>query len=354
MKKVCSIVGARPQFIKALPLSRELRKCFNEILIHTGQHYDYRMSSIFFEELQIPEPDYNLNIGSGNHGYQTGTMIAAIEEVLLKEVPDLIIVYGDTNSTLAGALAAVKLHIPVAHIEAGLRSFNKKMPEEINRILTDQVSSWLFTPSGVAVKNLCNEGIKENVFTVGDIMYDSVLICRELAKQKKEKSSKNFPNIDDYYLATIHRAENTDNIQRLSAIIRIYGLADKQIVLPLHPRTKERIIKNNLIIPPNVIITEPVGYLDMINLMGNAGFILTDSGGVQKEAYYLGIPCITLRDETEWVETVDAGWNFLTGIDEGKIISVLNARKDIEKKYHPDLYGDGKTAEKIVSVLQNN
>lgn len=353
MRKICSIVGARPQFIKALPLSRELRKCFNEVLIHTGQHYDYQMSNIFFEELQIPEPDYNLNVGSGCHGYQTGNMIIVIEEVLLKEKPDLIVVYGDTNSTLAGALAAIKLHIPIAHVEAGLRSFNRKMPEEINRILTDQVSSWLFTPSDVGVKNLLNEGIKENVFNVGDIMCDSVLLCKELIK-KRNGNSNNIPNMDGYYLATIHRAENTDDINKLEEIFTIFGSVDKQVILPLHPRTKDRIKKNSLMIPQNVKIIEPVGYVDMINLMGNSDFVITDSGGIQKEAYYLKVPCITMRGETEWVETVEAGWNFLTGIDKGKIFSVLNTKDDIKKNSHPGLYGDGNTAEKIVSVLQNN
>ena len=353
MQKICSIVGARPQFVKACPLSIQLRKSFREILIHTGQHYDTNMSGIFFNEMQIPKPDYNLNIGSGSHGKQTGAMISEIEEVLLYEKPDFVIVYGDTNSTLAGALAAAKLHIPVAHVEAGLRSFNNKMPEEINRILTDRLSSWLFVPSEKSVENLNNEGIHKNIFVVGDIMFDAILMFKELASKRKNHTEEDL-TIKKYFLATIHRAENTDNEKNLKEIFDSLSLIDGEIIIPLHPRTNEKIKKYGITPSKNIKVINPVGYLDMIKLMENAKIILTDSGGIQKEAYYLNVPCITLRNETEWVETVQSGWNILTGIDRVKINKAVEKINEVKKLNHTSFYGDGRTAEKIAGILMNN
>lgn len=351
-KKIVSIIGARPQFIKAAPLSRELRKYFTEILVHTGQHYDYGMSDIFFKELDIPEPDYNLGIGSGSHGKMTGEMLASIEEVLISEKPDAVLIYGDTNSTLAGALASVKLHIPVAHVEAGLRSYNRRMPEEINRILSDQISKWLFVPSSVAKANLEKEGITSGVYIVGDIMYDAVLNNSKRADEYSNILS--LLNISDrnYFLATIHRAENTDYKDRLSIIFEIFASMDRKVILPLHPRTKHKISEYGLKTPGSVVIIEPTGYLDMLKLMKNAEAVLTDSGGIQKEAYYLNAPCITLRDESEWVETVDTGWNFVVGADKDKFNSAFKELNNVRTKDHPFLYGEGDTAARITKILK--
>ena len=349
MEKVCSIIGARPQFIKACPLSLQLRKSFNEIIIHTGQHYDANMSDIFFDEMKVPKPDYSLNIGSGTHGKQTGLMISAIEEVLLTEKPDKVIVFGDTNSTLAGALAAVKLNIPIAHIEAGLRSFNNRMPEEINRIITDRISSWLFVPSKNSVKNLNNEGIRENIFIVGDIMFDAINMFKELAINRKSGYEKIITK--PYYLATIHRSENTDNEVNLRAIFDAFASINNIIIMPLHPRTKEKIKRYGIKTSENVRITEPAGYVDMIKLMGDAEIILTDSGGVQKESYYMKVPCITLRNETEWVETVQSGWNVLTGTNKNKIKNAVENAGKARKRRQPHFYGEGKTAEMIAKIL---
>jgi UDP-GlcNAc3NAcA epimerase len=347
--KIITIVGARPQFIKAAPLSKVLRKDNTEVIIHTGQHYDENMSKIFFEEMNIPKPDYNLNVGSGNHGYQTGNMLIAIEEIIVKEKPDIVLVYGDTNSTLAGALAASKLLIPVAHVEAGLRSFNMNMPEEQNRILTDHISNFLFAPTETAVDNLKNEGIKKNVYNVGDVMYDAILHFSELAKNKSFILNRIGSKKDSYVLATIHRAENTNDIKRLGNIINALNISEENIILPLHPRTRKYIENYNLKLSNNITIIEPVGYLDMVVLEMYSKKIVTDSGGVQKEAFFLSKPCITLRDETEWIETVENGWNILAGADTEKIIKLIadfNPKRD-----KINYFGDGDAATKINDVL---
>ena len=323
--KILSIVGARPQFIKAFALSRLLRKKHTEILVHTGQHYDYEMSRIFFDELDIPEPAYNLEVGSCPHGEQTGKMLERIEKVLLKEQPDLVLVYGDTNSTLAGALAAAKLHIKVAHVEAGLRSFDRRMPEEINRIVTDHVSDILFAPTKTAVRRLKAEGITNGVYLVGDIMADSLEMAKERA-QKSKILEKLRISSGDYILSTIHRAENTDDPKKMGAILDAMVKCGRQIVLPLHPRTKNVLEKSGLMKKldgSKVRIVEPVGYVDMIALMLGASKVLTDSGGVQKEAYILGKPCITMRESTEWTETIREGWNVLVGSDAKKIVNAI-------------------------------
>lgn len=321
--KVASIVGARPQFIKLAPLSAELRRQgFHETIIHTGQHYDGNMSGLFFEELEIPEPDVNLEIGSGSHGVQTGRMLIAIEEVLLNEHPDLVLVYGDTNSTLAGALSASKLHIPLAHVEAGLRSFNREMPEETNRIVADHLSDILLCPNATAVNNLAGEGITKGVHLVGDLMMDALLHFSDIATSKSHILETLGITAKDYYLATVHRAENTDDRERLASILSALSDMRRTVIFPMHPRTKHRMAECGLenALGDNVIVIDPIGYLDMINLEQNALAILTDSGGVQKEAFWLRVPCITLRDETEWVETVTSGWNTLTGASRENIV----------------------------------
>jgi len=363
--KIATIIGARPQFIKAAPISRAIQK-FNqkssisqiqEIIVHTGQHYDHNMSNIFFAELKIPEPHYNLGVGSGNHGKITGTMLAKTEEVLLEEKPDCVLVYGDTNSTLAGALAAAKLHIPVAHVEAGLRSFNRRMPEEINRVLTDHVSSLLFCPTDTAVNNLQKESVTEGVFNVGDVMFDSFLFNKKLALQKSSIVSELGVKTRGYCLATVHREENTSNGERLSGIFEAFNkLAnpDCPFIVPLHPRTLRALNKlgNDSLSSPYVWILEPISYLDMISLETHAKVILTDSGGVQKEAFFAKTPCITLRQETEWVELVECGYNVIAGSDCDKI---CNAFGEIVKKHvyiKCDLYGDGMASKNIVNLLK--
>lgn len=347
--KIITVVGARPQFIKAAPVSKELRKNNKEILIHTGQHYDENMSEVFFEELNIPKPDYNLKIGSGNHGKTTGKMLEKLEEVYLEEKPDYVLVYGDTNSTLAGALAASKLLIPVIHIEAGLRSFNKNMPEEQNRILTDHLSKLLFVPTNSAIENLNNEGIKDNVYNVGDVMYDAVLNFKEVSKEKSNIVQRLNLEPNNYILTTIHRAENTNDINRLRNIIEALNEADKTIVLPLHPRTRKYISDYNLTFNKNIIIIDAIGYLEMLQLEDNSSKIVTDSGGVQKEAYFMKKPCITMRDETEWVETVSEGWNVIVGTDKNKILKALNSFNPPESQ--KDIFGDGKASCKIAEIL---
>jgi UDP-N-acetylglucosamine 2-epimerase len=350
--KIVTIIGARPQFIKAAAVSRLLRDEADEIILHTGQHYDENLSKVFFDELDIPTPQNNLGVGSGTHGVQTGEMLAKIEAVLIDTQPDWVIVYGDTNSTLAGALAAAKLHIKVAHVEAGLRSFNRLMPEEINRILTDHISDTLFCPSDVAVENLANEGITEKVAIVGDVMADSL----SYAAEKAEKLSGILESLnlapDQYYLATVHRAENTDDPIRLENILDALTSLDKKVVFPIHPRTK-RAIENfhyqGYLYASNLELIDPLGYLDMVRLEASAKMILTDSGGIQKEAYWLRVPCVTLRDETEWVETVQSGWNVLAGGDKEKILEKVLHFKVPEN--HPELYGDGEAAQKIVDCL---
>lgn len=349
--KIATVVGARPQFIKAASVSRVLRKTHQEILIHTGQHYDTNMSDIFFDELHIPRPDYHLGIGSGLHGAQTGAILEKVEEVLIRETPDALLVYGDTNSTLAGALAASKLHIPVIHIEAGLRSFNRRMPEEINRVLTDHLSKWLFCPTETAVKNLGAEGISEGVYKNGDVMYDAFLYNLELAKEKSNILQTLGLKPKAYILCTIHRAENTDDPVRLTQILQALAKISLPIVLPLHPRTRKIIQQlglNSLL--DQVKVIDPVGYLDMITLEAHTLKLVTDSGGVQKEAYFAGVPCITMRDETEWVETVNVGWNILTGADEQKILEAVESFNPPEAR--PDIFGDGHAAEQFVTALE--
>jgi len=353
--KIISVVGARPQFIKLSSLSKELRKKHREIILHTGQHYDDELSRVFFSELSIPKPDYNLGIGSAEHGEQTGKMLKAIEEALLFEKPDLVIVYGDTNSTMAGALAAAKQNIPVAHVEAGLRSFVKSMPEEINRVLTDHVSSLLFCPTPTSVRNLKREGMTKGVHLVGDVMYDSLRENLSVA----EKKSKVMNNLNlqkkEFYLITIHRAENTDIRKNLKKITQILTNLDKKVVFPIHPRTRKRLsefkLLERLLSKNDLLLIDPVSYLDMLVLEKNARCVLTDSGGVQKEAFFLKTPCLTLREETEWVETVESGWNFVVGLEFEKIKQNLN--KTVKpSKSHGTPFGEGKASQKITEVLR--
>ena len=346
--KVVSIVGARPQFIKAAPVSRELRRRHQEVLLHTGQHYDYGMSQVFFDELNIPLPDVNLGVGSRSHGQQTGEMLIGIEATLLAERPAWVLVYGDTNSTLAGALAAAKLHIPVAHVEAGLRSFDRRMPEEVNRVLTDHLSDRLFCPTQTAADNLLAEGIVDGVHNVGDVMYDAVLQPGALAARRARILSQLEIQPGTYLLATIHRPRNTDEPDRLQAIMEAFRSIGDPIVFPAHPRTQKAIAQYAQV-PSNVRMIEPVGYLDMLQLEQQARAVLTDSGGVQKEAYLAGVPCITLREETEWVETVQAGWNQLVGADTAKIVAAVQNLRTPEAR--PPLFGDGHAAARIVALL---
>jgi len=348
--KIVTILGARPQFIKAGSVSREIAKHseIQEVIVHTGQHYDTNMSDIFFDEMKIPKPDYFLGVGGKSHGVMTGQMIEKIEEVVLKEKPDWAMVYGDTNSTLAGAIVASKLHIKLAHIEAGLRSFNMKMPEEVNRILTDRVSQILFCPTDTAIKNLHNEGFENfdiDIVKSGDVMQDGAIFYKNLATKPECKIEK------DYILCTIHRAENTDDEGRIRSIFEALNIIanEKEIILPLHPRTK-KIIKELQVDSSNLTIIDPVGYLEMVWLIDNCSLVMTDSGGLQKEAYFFEKQCITLRDETEWVELVKNGFNTLVGADKEKILNAYKNQtafkgKDIE------LYGGGKASEKIINEL---
>ena len=308
--KITSIVGARPQFIKLGPFSRELRKYHNELIIHTGQHFDAEMSDLFFKDLEIPEPNFNLDIHGGTHGQQTSQMISSIESILLKEKPQLVVVFGDTNSTLAGSLATVKLGIPCLHIEAGLRSFNRTMPEEINRIVSDHTSNFLFAPTETAMKNLEKEGLTAKSFLTGDIMVDSLNWGIEKAKKSVVLDKLCLKN-KEFSLLTLHRPYNVDDPIKLSEIIKQLGNLSSLIVFPVHPRTKAIIENNNIQIPPNFILIKPLGYLDFIKLQNSSIRIITDSGGIQKEAFLLKKPCITLRSETEWLETVSEGWNLL-------------------------------------------
>ncbi len=360
------VVGARPQFVKVAPLVRAInryvcgtgskKKQINQTLIHTGQHYDIQMSRIFFDELQIPLPDLNLGIGSLSHGAMTGRMLEKLESTMTENRPDLVIVFGDTNSTLAGVLAAVKLGIPSAHIEAGLRSYRKDMPEEINRVLTDYISDYLFCPTTASVENLKKEGRTEGVFQVGDIMYDTFLFNSKLVAERKDILTDMGVERDRYFLATIHRQENTDHEGRLREIISTLGDLPYQVILPLHPRTQKHMVEFNIKPGSRIIQVSPVPYLDMLGLMVHSAGVLTDSGGLQKEACMSGVPCITLRDETEWVETVNAGWNFIAGTEKTVIIEAVN--RIITKQWKiptsdsiNQIYGKGDAAEKIVNIL---
>lgn len=360
--KIVTIVGARPQFIKAAAVSRAISRYnqkasdvsdrLQEVTIHTGQHYDHNMSEVFFRELEIPEPDINLEVGSGSHGQQTGQILMSIEKVMLSEKPDRIIVYGDTNSTLAGALAAVKLHIPVAHVEAGLRSFNRVMPEEHNRVLTDHCSDLLFCPTKVSVENLKNEGIISGVHQVGDVMYDSVLYNVKLAEQKSKILEKLKLEPRSYALATVHRAENTNDSNRLRSIFKAFEQISSDglpVIIPLHPRTRKIISEYGLSLK-YVQTIEPVSYLDMLLLEKYSKMILTDSGGVQKEAFWMKVPCITLRDETEWIETVEAGWNSVVGSDSSRIKEAVRMAQPGSKL--KKVYGNGKASQKIVEIVK--
>ena len=351
-KTIASIVGARPQFIKAAPVSRALSSRFQEVLIHTGQHYDYGMSEIFFEQMQMRPPDFNLGVGGGSHGEQTGRMLIELEKVLAEVKPDCVLVYGDTNSTLAGALAAAKARIPLAHVEAGLRSYNRAMPEEVNRVLTDHVSDFLFCPTDAAIENLTKEGIVKGVHQVGDVMYDALLHNLTLARGHSQILSRLDLKRGNYGLATIHRAANTDDPQRMRSILDAFSSLAIKIVFPVHPRTQKMIREWGLTAAPNVLFLEPQGYFDILILEENADCILTDSGGMQKEAYWLGVRCITLRDETEWIETVSSGWNQLVGVEQNAICEAVES-------WHPTrerllLYGDGHTSELISELLSSN
>jgi UDP-GlcNAc3NAcA epimerase len=349
--KLLTVVGARPQFIKAATVSRAIaaRQDITEVIVHTGQHYDANMSDIFFDELSIPRPDHHLGIGGGSHGAMTGRQIEAIERVLLDEKPDMVLVYGDTNSTLAGALAAVKLHIPVAHVEAGLRSFNRRMPEEINRILTDHASDLLFAPTTTAMKNLSNEGLpSDRLHLVGDVMYDACLFYGTQARKPAWFDPLSISK-GDYVLATVHRAENTDDPARLAGILQGLAGAERPVILPVHPRTQKQIESLGLSTPANLHLVPPVGYLEMVWLEQNCALIATDSGGVQKEAYFHGKPCVTLRDETEWVELVEVGANILVGASKERICRAISDIGCVE--IGPSLYGDGKSTNMILSTL---
>lgn len=354
--KIATVLGARPQFIKAAPVSRAFQtygtdhpdRPVRELIIHTGQHYDDEMSAVFFREMSIPEPHFHLGVASGSHGQQTGQMLQRIEDVLLHEKPDVVLVYGDTNSTLAGALAAAKLNIPLAHVEAGLRSFNRLMPEEINRVVVDHVSSLLLCPSHVAIEHLRTEGITAGVHLVGDVMADALSLFSAMADSGSDIHKRLRLVKGAYLLATVHRAENTNDPERLAGILSAFGQVDEPIVLPLHPRTKKVIDSLGLAVPKQVRVIKPVGYLDMIALEKSSRMILTDSGGIQKEAYWLGVPCVTLRDETEWVETIESGWNQLVGAEADKIVRAIRSFARPESR--PGLYGDGRAAERIVDL----
>jgi UDP-N-acetylglucosamine 2-epimerase len=355
--KVVSIVGARPQFIKAAPVSRQLRQEHEEILVHTGQHYDDNMSAVFFGELEIPPPEYELGVGSGTHGMQTGRMLESIEQVLLAERPDWVLVYGDTNSTLAGVLAGVKLHIKAAHVEAGLRSLNRAMPEEINRVVADHLSDLLLCPSQTAVDNLAAEGIVRGVHLIGDVMVDALQHASRWGRNRSDILDRLGLEEGGYLLATVHRAENTDNADRLRRILAAFVDIGEPMVFPIHPRTRAKVaelgkVSEQELADSAVRLIEPVGYLDMIMLEAAARLILTDSGGVQKEAYWLGVPCITLRHETEWVETIDAGWNTLVGADKDLIVQAVESFSPSSLGIaRPLLYGDGHAASHIVQLL---
>ena len=349
--KIVTIVGARPQFIKSAPVRLAIAAAgYQEYLVHTGQHYDHSMSDVFFEEMGIHEPSINLNVGSGTHAQQASQMLVGIESILLSQKPDIVLVYGDTNSTLAGALASAKLQIKLAHIESGLRSYNRHMPEEHNRVLTDHCSDLLFCPTQTAVDNLMHEGITSGVHLVGDTMYDAVLQFSTIAAHHSNIMDRLHLTPKGYLLATIHRAYNTDNPSILTSILKAFQIVGDTIVFPIHPRTLKAIEMANITLSPNIKIIEPVGYLDMLVLEQNAKTIVTDSGGVQKEAYLFMVPCVTVRPETEWVETIQSGWNELVGTDTDNIARALQ-KKSAPPISHPDFFGDGHASEKIVSVL---
>ena len=347
--KIVSIVGARPQFIKCAPLSKELRRNHDEVIVHTGQHYDYEMSKVFFDELDIPTPDYNLNVGSGSQGRQTGAMLAAIEDVLLKEEPQMVVVFGDTNSTIAGALAASKLDIPIAHVEAGLRSYDRSMPEEINRVLTDHISNLLFAPTDGAVTNLGKEGICNGVHQVGDIMVDSLNSVKDVARTRSTVLERLGVESHGYFVLTMHRAGNTDDSVKLGRVLNAIRRAGLPTIFPVHPRTRK--LLEAVEIPSNLMVIEPLGYVDMIALIDNARCVLTDSGGMQKESFILGTRCATLRENTEWPETFIEDRNRLVGLDEEKIAKAL-AEPAIGNAQKMDPFGSVGVSGRIVQVMR--
>jgi UDP-N-acetylglucosamine 2-epimerase (non-hydrolysing)/UDP-GlcNAc3NAcA epimerase len=359
---IVTVVGARPQFVKAAAVSPHLRSYFNEVLVHTGQHYDYNMSEMMFEQLGIPRPDYNLGIGSGTHAQQTAAMLVGIEEILTLREPRLVLTYGDTNSTIAASLAAAKLHIPVAHVEAGLRSFNRAMPEDLNRVVTDVLSALLFCPTEQAVTNLALEGITDGVYLTGDVMCDALLRYKELANQRYAEAPPQLVALfsEDteavlppaWYLATIHRAENTQDTSTLEQILNAFEQLDAPVLFTVHPRTQplvEQLVRQHSY--QNTLFIAPVGYLEMLYLSARAQKIITDSGGLQKEAYMLGVPCVTVREQTEWVETLRDGWNILVGATTDNILAAL-VDNTASGTCHPDFYGDGHAAERIVTHLR--
>lgn len=352
--KIASVVGARPQFIKASPVTRALRAKFDEILVHTGQHYDAEMSDVFFEEMGIPRPDFSLNVGSKSHAVQTGEVMEKLEDVLVRENPDLVLVYGDTNSTLAGALTAAKLNMPLAHVEAGLRSFDMALPEEVNRVVADRVSTLLFAPTQTAVTNLAAEGIRDGVHMVGDVMVDALKDHVEKAERRSSLMGELGLAPRQFVVATVHRAGNTDERENLSRIVEILCSSPVMVLFPVHPRTREALkrhgLEGRLASAKQVLLAPPLGYLDMLQLEKNARAVLTDSGGMQKEAYILGTPCITLRKETEWVETVEDGWNLLVGTDVSRALDALAHFEPASAR--TDRFGTGDASLKIVSVLE--
>lgn len=352
--KILVVVGARPNFVKAFPLFEEFKKhkMIEPILVHTGQHYDYEMSKVFFGDLNIPKPDYNLHVGSGSHSFQTAKVMEKLELIVMKEKPEWVVVFGDVNSTLAGALVASKLQIPLAHIEAGLRSFDKTMPEEVNRVLTDHISDALFCPTKKAVENLKKEGITKNVHNVGDVMHDAYLKMAKIAEKKSKIMAELNLQKKKYMLLTIHRAKNTESSDDILKILEILAGTKENFVFPVHPRTRKLIIEEKKDMDyPNIKFIKPVSYFDMIELEKNASKIITDSGGVQKEAYFAKVPCITLREETEWAETVGDGWNVLVGNDEKKIRKAIKYFNPSGKQ--KSNYGSGNAAEKIMRILCN-
>ena len=350
--RICSIVGARPQFVKAAVVSRQLREAGEEVLVHTGQHYDEELSDVFFEELAIPEPDYNLGVASDTHGRQTAKMIARLEPVVEETDPDAILLYGDTNSTLAGAIVGSKRDVSVAHVEAGLRSENRSMPEEINRILTDHAADLLFAPSEEAVSNLADEGRRKGVYMTGDVMYDAILDARDRSRRQSTVLEDLGLEPGEFVLATVHRASNTDERGNLAAIVDGLASASRPVVFPAHPRTVERLEEYGLWTraTERLEVIEPQGYLDFVRLLDAAERVATDSGGVQKEAFFLGTRCVTLREETEWVETVDCGWNRLVGPYEDRIRDGL--REEWQPASNPQPYGDGTAGRRIVGLLE--
>jgi UDP-N-acetylglucosamine 2-epimerase len=347
---IVSIVGARPEFVQAMPVSRALRTRHREVLVHTGQHYDHAMSDRFFSELDLPQPDVNLDVRSASHGRQTAAMLERIEDLLLARRPDAVLVRGDTNSTLAGALAACKLGIPVIHVEAGERSFEITQPEEINRVAVDHISSLHFCVSQAAVRRLAVEGLTNSVTWVGDVMLDALLMCVPVAARVSDVLARLGVTPGRYALATVHRAVNTDNPERLRAIVSAVNRVDERVVFPVHPRTRHTLKGLGLRFGPQVVVTDPVGYLDMLQLERHARLIATDSGGVQREAYYLGVPCLTLRDETEWRETVEAGWNTLVGTDPARVLAAWSNPRTPAAR--PPIYGTGQAADAIVRGIE--